>query len=310
MLRRAWHRLRSRGAGRLLALAVGVALLLALAGLAVSAGPLRQRPTPLTAVTTLSLFADFARQVGGERVEVVALLGDGVDVHGYQPTPGDLVALSRAQLLLYNGFDLEPFLGQLLAGAGRPELVRVALAEGLPPLVTAGRPNPHFWLNPQFAVHYVERIRDAFAAADPAGAASYHQNAARYIAELQALDAELEQQLSVIPAERRQLVVAHDAFPYFAQRYGFRLIGAVLSSEAQEPTPGELLALLQQLRQAGARALFVEPQFTSRLVEQLARETGVRVLPLYSDAFPPDGSIRSYVDLMRANARNIVEGLR
>ncbi len=170
--------------------------------------------------------------------------------------------------------------------------------------------NPHFWLDPRLAMRYVERIRDAFAAQDPAGADAYQANAARYNDQLAALDAEFERQLSVIPAESRKLVTAHDAFPYFARRYGFQVIGAVLSSEAQEPSPNELIALVRQVRQQGVRAMFTEPQFNVRLLDQVARETGVRILATYSDAFPADGSIRSYVDMMRRNVSDIVDGLR
>jgi zinc/manganese transport system substrate-binding protein len=104
--------------------------------------------------------------------------------------------------------------------------------------------------------------------------------------------------------------VSHDAFAYLAGRYGFQEIGSVLSIEAQEPSPGELIALIRQVRQTGVRTIFVEPQVTSRLTQQVAREAGLQMLPLYSDAFPSDGSIRTYVDMMRTNARTIVEALR
>jgi ABC-type Zn uptake system ZnuABC Zn-binding protein ZnuA len=233
-----------------------------------------------------------------------------VDPHDYQMVPNDLVTVNRAQMLLYNGFGLEPFLGPMLGGAGRPELVRVQLAEGLTPIMEGSHANPHFWLDPRLAIRYVERTRDAFSAQDPGGAGTYQANAARYNEQLAALDAELETQLSVIPAANRKLVTAHDAFTYFARRYGFQVIGAVLSSEGQEPSPTELIALIRQVRQQNVRAIFTEPQFNVRLLDQVARETGVRILPTYSDAFPADGSIRSYVEMMRRNGTDIVEGLR
>jgi ABC-type Zn uptake system ZnuABC Zn-binding protein ZnuA len=282
---------------------------LALAAL-VGPAPRAQAQTAFAAVATIGIFADFARQVGGDRVEVIQLLGDGVDPHDYQMVPNDLVAVNRAQMLLYNGYGLEPFLSQILTGAGRPDLVQVQLSEGLTPIMDGPNANPHFWLDPRLAMRYVERIRDAYAAQDPAGADTYQANAARYNEQLAALDAELEGQLSVIPAENRKLVTAHDAFPYFARRYGFQVIGAVLSSEAQEPSPNELIALVRQVRQQGVRAIFTEPQFNARLLDQVARETGVRILPTYSDAFPADGSIRSYADMMRRNVADIVQGLQ
>jgi ABC-type Zn uptake system ZnuABC Zn-binding protein ZnuA len=299
-----------RTRGQSLAVRLTALAALAFTGLLATPPASVQGQTALTVTATLGIFADFARQVGGDRVEVVQLLGDGVDVHGYQMTPTDLVAINRSRLLLYNGFDLEPFLGQVLTGGARPGLTRVELAEGLTPAPLGRGLDPHFWLNPQFAARYVERIRDAFVAADPDGADTYRANAARYLDQLAALDAELESQLAQIPPQNRKLITNHDAFGYLARRYGFQVIGAVLSGEGRDPTPGEIIALVRQIRQAGVRTMFVEPQFNVRLLEQVARDGGVQILRLYSDAFPPDGSIRSYLDMMRANGRNLSEGLR
>src|SRR5688572_24225954 len=280
-----------------------VALLVAPVSSTVGAQP------ALTASVTLGVFADFARQVGGDRVEVIQLVPDGVDVHSYQMTPNDLASVNRSGVFVSNGLGLEPFAGQL-ASAGRPDLVRVALAEGLSPTGQAPQTNAHLWLDPRLAAGYVERVRDAFSAADPAGAERYRVNADAYLAALHSLDAELEHELGQVPPQNRKLIVSHDAFAYLARRYGFQEIGAVLSTEAQEPSPGELVALIRQVRQAGVRAMFVEPQVTSRLTQQVAREAGLQMLPLYSDAFPADGSIRTYVDMMRTNARTIVDALR
>ena len=263
----------------------------------------------LTATVTLGVFADFARQVGGDRVEVIQLVPDGVDVHGYQMAPADLAAVNRAQVFIHNGLGLEPFAGQL-ASAARSDLTRVALAEGLTPIERGRQPNPHFWLDPRLAASYVARISDAFSAVDPAGADAYRANADSYLAALQALDADLERQFGEVAPQNRKLVVSHDAFTYLARRYGFEEIATVLSTEAQEPSPGEMIALIRQMRQTGVRTMFVEPQLPSRLIQQVSREAGLQMLPLYSDAFPADGSIRTYVDLMRANARTIVDGLR
>jgi len=293
----------------LVRLAVGM-LLATVIGVVSGPGVPVRAQTAITATATLGVFADFARQVGGDRVEVIQLVGDGVDPHDYQMTPNDLIAVNRSQLLIYNGYNLEPFLGQLVTGGGRPGLTLVQLTEGLTPIVDGRTPNPHFWLNPQYAARYVQNLRDAYVAADPAGADTYRANAERYLGELATLDAELESTLSVVPSQNRKLIAAHDAFPYFARRYGFELIGAVLSSEAQEPSPSELIALIRQVRQAGVRAVFTEPQFNPRLAQQLARETGIQIVPTYSDAFPPDGSIRTYTEMMRVNARNVADALR
>ncbi len=113
-----------------------------------------------------------------------------------------------------------------------------------------------------------------------------------------------------MPSENRKLIVSHDAFPYLARRYGFEVIAAVLSAEAREPSPGDLIALIRQIRRAGVRTMVIEPQIESRTTLQVVREAGLQALPLYSDALPADGSIRTYVEMMRANGRNLVEGLR
>ena len=168
--------------------------------------------------------------------------------------------------------------------------------------------NPHLWLDPRYAQLYVERMRDALSAADPAGAAEYAANAERLIAELQALDAELEQTLGVIPPERRKLVTFHDAFPYFAARYGFELVGVVLRSPGREPSAQEVAELVARIRAERVPAVFTEPQFNARILELAAADSGVRVLTLYSDAL--DARTATYFDLMRYNARQIVEGLQ
>jgi ABC-type Zn uptake system ZnuABC Zn-binding protein ZnuA len=300
------HRGIYRAARLRLALVPALALLWLLGSLAAPA----HGQTVLTATATLGIFADFARQVGGDRIEVIQLLGDGVDPHDYQMVPNDLTNINRSQLLFYNGYNLEPWLSGIVAGAAGPGLRVVQLTEGLTPIMIGNSPNPHFWLNPQFAARYVERVRDAYTTADPAGADTYQANAARYLDQLTQLDRDLESQFSQIPPENRKLVTAHDAFPYFARRYGFELIGAVLSGEAQEPSPNQMIALIRQVRQLGVRAVFTEPQFNPRLMQQVAREAGVALVATYSDAFPADGSIRTYDQMMRANGNNITAALR
>jgi ABC-type Zn uptake system ZnuABC Zn-binding protein ZnuA len=289
---------------------LALAALAVLATLAVLSPSRASGQASITVVATLPMFADMARQVAGSRAEVVSLLGIGVDPHSYQMTPPDLATLNRGQVFVYNGVGLEPFVASMLAGADRAGLIRVELAEGLTPVMQSGQANPHFWLNPQFTIRYVERIRDGLSQADAAGAGDYAANADRYIGELRALDAEIENQLSQIPSQNRKLVVSHDAFTYFARRYGFEEIASVLSTEAREPSPNQLVALIRQVRQAGAHTIFVEPQVTSRLIEQIAREASLQIVPIYSDSFPADGSITTYMDMMRADARFVVDGLR
>jgi len=174
-------------------------------------------------------------------------------------------------------------------------------------LVTAAG-DPHFWLDAHNAIHYVEVIRDALAAADPAHAAGYTTRAAAFVQRLEALDAEVRQTIEAVPAAQRQLVVFHDAFTYFAAAYGIEIVATVLPGGAnQEASAGEVAKIVAAVRAHDVRALYAEPQFSSQLIDAIAEETGAPVLTLYSDA--TGGDVATYEAMMRANAQAIAEGL-
>ena len=289
----------------------------------------------LVVVTSATVFADIIRRVGGDRVEVHALVPPGADVHTFQPAPGDAQRLAEADVVFVNGLGFERALDHLVESARRPTTPVVHLAEGLvpssPPASAEGEheedhddarapaepdahgheeahggagTNPHFWLDPRHGIHYVERVRDGLASVDPEGQPVYAENARRYVEELRALDRELEQRVRAIPPERRKLVTFHDAFVYLAERYDLSLAGVVVVDEEHQPSPRELQDLAQRVREERIQAVFAEPQMPARTVEVLARETGARVCRLYSDAL--DQSVRSYVDLLRHNADQLV----
>ena len=168
--------------------------------------------------------------------------------------------------------------------------------------------NPHMWLDPVVAVAYVERIRDGLSEADPANAATYQQNATAYIAQIADLDTWAVGQVATIPAEQRKLVTFHDAFPYLARHYGLELVGVVLKSPGREPSAQEVAALVTEIAQHDIPTVYVEPQFNARILELAARDSGIQVKRLYSDAF--DDQVKSYLDLMRYDVTSLVDGLR
>jgi len=293
---------------------VALAGLLALSACAAAPAPSAPR---LKAVATINILADLVSQVAGDRVEVSSLIPVGGDPHTYEPVPRDVQRVAEAQLVFYNGLGLEKWLEELIENAGGRR-VSVLLTRGLRPAVqTEGRyrgdPDPHLWMDPVFAKKYVENARDALVAFDPAGRATYEANAARYLRELDALHAWIQQQTARIPPHRRKLVTTHDAFRYFGQRYGFRVVGTIWGiSTEDEPSAQEIARLVDRIRAEGVPAVFVETTINPKLMERVAREAGVRVGDrLYGDSLGPRGSdADTYVKMMRHNVRAIVEALR
>lgn len=169
--------------------------------------------------------------------------------------------------------------------------------------------NPHFWLDVENAQHYVEEIRDHLIEVDPEGEEQYRQNAEEYLAELEELDGYIEQQARQIPEENRKLVTAHDAFPYFAEAYGFELSGVVIQNPDAEPGSREVAEIVEDVEEENVQAVFTEPQFNSGLADTIADEAGVEVAELYSDTLVEDEAGDSYVDMMRTNVDRIAQAL-
>ena len=262
-------------------------------------------------VTSLEIFADFIRHVGGDRVEVTALVPGDADPHTYEPAPAKVKDVTKADLVVINGLGLEETLHDLIynnVGNGVPI---VTMADGLP--VLAGDPNegetgnPHLWLNVQYAMRYVERIRDALIAVDPEGADAYRSNATAYLDELDALDKETATAIESIPPERRKLVTFHNAYPYFAERYGLEVVGVVVESPGREPSARELARLTDRIRSEKVTVVFKEPEFDAKMLETAAEDAGVKVRTLLSGAYV-DG-VHSYVELIRFNVMQLTEGL-
>ena len=273
-------------------------------------------------VTTMSILADIIKQVGGERVQVENIVPMGAGPEDYQATPGDSQKIANAQIIFFNGHGLEEWIEPLFENAGNPNQPRIELSATMKAIEDeehAGDAsgdehgheggNPHFWLDPTYVMSYTTTIKDELSKLDPAGAASYSTNADNYIKQLQTLDADLQAQASQIPAERRILITNHDAFPYFAQRYGFTVAGVILPNPEAELSAGELSQLIDIIKQQNVPAIFSESQFNQKTAQLLADEAGVKTIGvLYTDTLGDDA--KTYTDMMRYNMRTVVEALK
>jgi ABC-type Zn uptake system ZnuABC Zn-binding protein ZnuA len=266
----------------------------------------------LKVVTTTTVFADIARNVGGDRVAVSSIIPAGVGPEDYEPKPDDAKRLSNANLIVSNGVGLDDFLDDLLASASGGATPRLILGDGIPTLTVDGEENPHFWLDPSLVKqYYLPKIAARLAEIDPAGKSTYEANAAAYGNQIDALDAELMAEVEQIPPANRKLVTFHDAFPYFARHFGFELIGVILQNVGQEPTAAELAALVHKVKAAGVKAVFSEAQFSPKLSETLAREAGIEkvVTTLYNDSLGPPPA-DTYLGMMRWDVDEIVAALK
>jgi manganese/iron transport system substrate-binding protein len=296
-----------------------VALLLALlviAGLALPTPRAASQQPALKVVTSIGPLADLVRNVGGERVEVLALVPPGAEPEDYDPTPADAAAVSKARLFFANGLGLEAYLDNLVQSAGGRDLEVVTLSEGAPTIISFGQGsevggNPHLWLDPQNAVHYVGVIQQALDRVDPAYAATYDANAAAYTAKLTQLDAAIQQQVSTLPVERRVLVTTHDAYPYFAKRYGFTYLAVISATPEAEPSAQEYAQLVKTIKESRVPAIFGEAGFSERTISQLAADTGAAFVgSLYTDTLSEESPTNTYLGAMQYNADTIVNALR
>ena len=275
----------------------------------------------LDVVASTSFLADIAQNVAGDRFQVQPLVPRGTDPHAFEPAPSDLRAVAGADLVIVNGGGLEgPLLSTLENVVGGTTIVDASA--GLPtrtpqpgePALADGEADPHFWLDPEFVKTYVKNMEAAFSKADPAGAATYAANAAAYDKKLDALNAWIERQVAQIPAADRKLVMDHASHGYFADRYGFTIVGTVIpgATTADSPTARQLSDLTRTIRDAGVKAIFVEASENPQLAQQIGAETGVTVVTdlLDHSLTGPDGPAPTYIDMMKYDTRRIVEALR
>lgn len=273
----------------------------------------------LKVVATNSILGDVVRQVAGDKIDLTVLVGPGGDAHTYEPVPADSIALSKARILFENGLGFEVWLDNLYQASGS-KAVRVVVSQGIIPDTIstgadAGQIDPHIWQNIYNFVRVTEVVRDTLSSADPANAVTYQLNANAYMTQLLDVDSYIVQQVQTLPADQRKLVTSHNAFGYFASRYGFEVVGTALGSASTEefdPSAGEIARLIKSIKATGARAVFPENVENADLAKQIAHEAGVIVgPPLCSDALtPPDGPCPTYLQMMRYNIDSIVGALR
>ena len=272
----------------------------------------------LSVVATTTQIGDFAREVGGNKVDVGQILAPNTDPHDYEPRPDDVTRTADAKLVFENGDNLDAWMSKVISDSGSEATV-VDLGASVPvkrPGESSGpeasQNDPHWWHDPRNAEAAVNEIAAKLSQADPKDRAAFEGNARRYVDELKRLDAGIASCMNTVPAAERKLVTDHDAFGYFAGRYGITVVGAVIPSQTTQAQPsakdlGDLVALI---RREGVKAIFPESSLNPKLAEQIASETGATANhTLYGDTLGPAGSSGdTYLHMEQANANSMVEG--
>jgi manganese/iron transport system substrate-binding protein len=268
----------------------------------------------LKVVTTFTVIADLARNVAGEGVDVVSVTKPGAEIHGYEPTPQDIVAASDADLILWNGLGLERWFEQFLGNLG--EVPSATLSDGVEPIsITGGdydgKPNAHAWMGLSSALIYIDNIAKALSSVDPANAATYAANAEAYKAELTAALGPLKDQIAALPEDRRWLVSCEGAFSYLARDLGLRELYLWPVNADQQGTPRQVQAVIDGVREHQIPAVFCESTVPTDPAEQVARETGAAFGGvLYVDSLSAeDGPVPTYLDLLKVTTETIAKGL-
>lgn len=261
----------------------------------------------IAVVTTISTLESFVIGVGGDRVHVTSIVPVGASPETFEPTPQDVATLSRAQLLVENGAGLETWLDRLLRNAGSPNLHVVVCADGL----AIKSDNPHLWMDPQFAKNYVRKIRDGLVAIDPKDAKIFNANAARYNARLDQLTRDIQTRIETIPPSQRYMIVFHNAWQYYNDRFGITTLGFVERNPGQEPNPQEIAGLVDLAKQHGVRAVFSEPEYSPKLLHAIAQGAGIDVVEsLYDDSLGTNPSVANYIAMLEYDTGIIVKGLK
>jgi manganese/iron transport system substrate-binding protein len=264
-------------------------------------------------LTTFTILADMAREVAGDKAVVESITKPGAEIHGYEPTPGDIVRAQRADLVLWNGLNLErwfeKFFGQL------KNVPAAVLTEGIEPISIeegpyAGKPNPHAWMSLKNAAVYVENIRKALVRIDPDNEAAYSANAAAYVAKFEAIEAGVRTKLSQIPEEQRWLVTSEGAFPYLARDFGMKELFVWAVNADQQGTPQQVKKVIDGVRSQKIPVVFSESTISDKPIRQVAKEAGTRYGGvLYVDSLTDArGPAPTYLKLLEHNAETILSG--
>lgn len=290
-----------------------VALSIAVTGLATVLGSSVAHAKTFRVVTTFTVLQDIAQNVAGDAATVVSITKPGAEIHDYQPTPRDIVKAQQADLILWNGLNLErwfePFYQDV---SGVPEAV---LTEGIKPIGIGsgpyqGKPNPHAWMSPTNALTYVENIRKALAKHDPQNADTYARNAAAYAEKIKAIDTPLRERLSKIPDAQRWLVTSEAAFSYLARDYEMKELALWPINADAQGTPRQIKQVIDVMRENKIPVIFSESTVSDRPAKQAAKEAGARYGGvLYVDSLSkPGGAVPTYLELLRVTVATIAKG--
>ncbi|HTX56653.1 MAG TPA: metal ABC transporter substrate-binding protein [Candidatus Acidoferrales bacterium] len=262
---------------------------------------------PIPVVTTISTFNSLVQGVGGDLVHVQSIVPVGASPEDYEPTPQDAVTLSQAKILVENGAGLETWLAPLLKNVPPAGLHVVVGAAGL----QVKNKNPHLWMNPENAKVYVAKIRDALIAVDPAHAEQYRRNAITYQGKLEALSSWIGDQIQTIPPSRRYMIVFHNAWQYYNDRYGITTLGFIEANPGQDPNPQQVAHLVDLARSHHVGAIFSEPEYSKKLADQIASGAGVRVVTdLYDDSIGTNPDVGDYISMLTYDTNVIVRALK
>jgi zinc/manganese transport system substrate-binding protein len=296
-----------------------IAFAAALAVLSASAPAPAQEKVKVLA--TFSILGDFVKNVGGDRVEVTTLVGPNSDAHVYSPAPADAKKVAAAKVVITNGLGFEGWMARLVKASGTKARPVVA-TKGIKPRKQAGHghshgghghgdTDPHAWQSVANAKVYVDNIRAALIAADPAGKAAYEANAKAYLDKLDALDKEVREAVAAIPKDRRRIITSHDAFGYFQAAYGVDFVAPQGVSTESEASARDVGRIITQIKRQKIPAVFLENVTDPRLIQRIAAESGARIGgQLYSDALTDEkGAAPTYIDLIRHNVRQLVSAL-
>jgi len=277
----------------------------------------------LNVVTTVSPITNIIYNIGGERINLTGIVPEGTNSHTFEPAPSDAKMLAQADLIFVNGLKLEEPTVKMAEANKQPNTEIVSLGEQtIPPdqyvydfsfPKDAGSPNPHLWPNPIYALRYAEIARDKLAARDPANADYYKQNYDKFKVRIEALDLAIKATIASIPEQNRKLVTYHDSFAYFAPRYGMTVLGAIQPADFAEPSAKEIAALITQLKQENVPAIFGSEVFPSPVLDQIAKEAGVKYVDtLRDDDLPgkPGESNHSYLGLMVEDLKIMATALK
>lgn len=265
-------------------------------------------------VTSFTIIAEMAQNVAGDRATVESITKPGAEIHGYEPTPGDIVKAQRADLVLWNGLNLERWFEKFFRNVRN--VPSAMLTEGIQPIGIedgpyAGKPNPHAWMSLQNAAIYVENIRKALVRIDPANEAAYTANAAAYTAQFQAIESRVREKLARVPESQRWLVTSEGAFPYLARNLGLKEIFLWAVNADQQGTPQQVQKVIDAVRAHKIPVVFSESTVSDKPARQVANETGARYGGLlYVDSLSDArGPVPTYLRLLEFDAETIVKGL-